>query len=503
MAVIKIDPDRKIGDVSRLIYGNGICHIGRCIYGGIWDEKKNKFNEKVIEAIKNEGVTIIRGPDGNLVDGYQWQNGIGEKSSRRRKIDRIRRTPATESDVFGTNEFIEFCRLINAEPCIEINMCNDSVESAQAWVEYCNTNKDLYFPNLRKKSGYNDPFKVKYWCLGNEVQGKWNIGYMNVEEYIKKALDYAKVVKGTDPEIKLTACGSFAFKDWLLSWDRPVIENLYDQIDYLSLHLYLGNPENDYYMYMAKASEVEKWIKINRANIEAVKYVFDKKKDIYIAFDEWGIWYKTFTKNMEEIYFNLDIGKELEEKELFFEEDYNLEDAMMYALYMNAFIRNADIVKIACTAQSVNVISSLMVNSNNQDDILLQANYYPLALYSSHNGDISIDSLVLCEDFIVNGKNYLYLDVSTTLDSKNNTVILNVVNRNLNESVSTDIQCLHGEFLSDGESYEITSSDIKDKNTFEDKFKITVKEDKLSRVKNNFKYIFPPHSITVLKLKLK
>ena len=110
MAVIKIDTDRIIGDVSRLIYGNGLCQIGRCTYGGVWDDKNNKFNQKVIEALKNQGTTIIRGPDGNLVDGYKWQNGIGEIKDRKRKIERLRRTPETESDVFGTNEFIELCR---------------------------------------------------------------------------------------------------------------------------------------------------------------------------------------------------------------------------------------------------------------------------------------------------------------------------------------------------------------------------------------------------------
>ncbi|MGI9123036.1 MAG: alpha-N-arabinofuranosidase, partial [Rubrobacter sp.] len=210
MARIKIDPDRRIGELDRRVFGGFIEHLGRCIYGGVFDEGSSLSDDRgyrrdVLEAARGLRIPILRWPGGNFVSGYHWTDGIGPREERPRKTELA--WFSEESNRFGTDEFIEYCRLMGAEPYICVNMGTGTMDEAQAWVEYCNGTGDTYWANLRRRNGHEEPYNVKYWGLGNEMYGEWQIGALSAEDYVRKAREFAKVMRWTDPSIELVGCG--------------------------------------------------------------------------------------------------------------------------------------------------------------------------------------------------------------------------------------------------------------------------------------------------------
>lgn len=225
MAKIKIDLDRKIGNVDRKLFGGFIEHLGRCIYGGIYEEGSplsdaQGYRTDVLEAIRALRLPVLRWPGGNFVSGYHWQDGVGPLEQRPRRMNLA--WQAEESNRFGTDEFLRYCRLIEAEPYLCINMGTGTLDEAQAWVEYCNGAGDTYWANLRRQHGHPDPYQVRYWGLGNEMYGEWQIGALSADVYVQRAREFAKVMKWTDPTIKLVSCGQSGWN----AWDRIVLEGL-------------------------------------------------------------------------------------------------------------------------------------------------------------------------------------------------------------------------------------------------------------------------------------
>jgi len=242
LARIKLDSDRRIGTLDRRVFGGFIEHLGRCIYGGVFDEGSSLSDERgyrrdVLAAAKDLRIPILRWPGGNFVSGYHWTDGIGSREGRPRKIDLAWSTE--ESNRFGTDEFIEYCGMLGAEPYICVNMGTGTMDEAQAWVEYCNGTGDTYWANLRRENGHEEPYNVKYWGLGNEMYGEWQIGALSAEDYVRKAREFAKVMRWTDPGIELVGCGLSGLTDW----DRVVIEGLAPFVDYHSIHIYTGSDD--------------------------------------------------------------------------------------------------------------------------------------------------------------------------------------------------------------------------------------------------------------------
>ena len=244
-ACIKIDIEREKGEINKLLYGNFTEHLGRCIYGGIYEPKSplanaDGFRKDVIEATKNLGVSIVRWPGGNFVSSYHWQDGIGPRDSRPRRKDLA--WGNVETNEVGTDEFLKFAAAAGMEPYFCVNMGTGSLDEARNWVEYCNAKQGLYYSDLRAKNGHPEPYKVKYWGLGNEMDGEWQIGHKNAEDYSKFALEAAKMMKWSDDSIKLIASGSSNYvRDWA-EWDRTVLNYLHEYIDYISLHHYSRDP---------------------------------------------------------------------------------------------------------------------------------------------------------------------------------------------------------------------------------------------------------------------
>ncbi len=503
-AVIKIDTDRTIGEVNNMIYGNFVEHLGRCVYEGIYEPGSPLANEKgfrtdVLDAVKNLGVPIIRYPGGNFVSNYHWLDGVGPLEERVPRMELA--WGRLEPNKFGTNEFMEFAREIGTEPYFAVNMGTGTIEEAQQWVEYCNVKEGPYYAELRKKHGYPEPHGIKYWSLGNEMDGFWQMGHLNAIDYTKKAREAAKLMRLTSPGIKLIAAGSSNYRPNAdpNGWNWTILDELKNDIDYIALHIYVGNPEDNYYKFVSTPLVCEERTKIARGMIERVMQDANRRNrdPIYIAWDEYNVWYRAR-------------GGGSVQGRIALEERYNLEDALVIAGFLNVFIRNADIVKMANMAQLVNVIAPIFTN---EKELFLQTIYFPLQLYSQHAQGTSLDVYVGCEtydtdEFLVGlgergtrQEEVPYLDVSATI--KDGELMIAVVNRHKDESITTDILCQTGEFAGEFEVYEVNGPDIKSSNDFGKELVKTINKPAIKAKGEKISYAFPPHSLTMIKGKIR
>ena len=503
-ARIKIDIDRTIGQVDKNLYGNFVEHLGRCVHGGIYEpgsplSDEQGFRKDVLEAVKGLKVSHVRYPGGNFVSNYHWLDGVGPKDER---IPRMELAWARlEPNTFGTNEFIQFCRKVGTEPYFSVNMGTGTIEEAQRWVEYCNVKEGPYYAELRKKQGFPEPYNIKYWSLGNEMDGFWQMGHLSAEDYTKKAREAAKLMKLTSPDIKLVAAGSSNYRPNADpdEWNSTILHELRDVVDYIALHIYVGNPDNNYYNFLSTPLVCEQRTQLVRGmiNEEMLKANRGNRDPIYIAWDEYNVWYRARTDE------SMKGTRALEEP-------YNLEDALVIAGFLNVFVRNADIVKMANMAQLVNVIAPIFAE---EKGMFRQTIYYPLALFANNVKGTSLDVFVDCETynteefFIGLGEsktrqtNVPYLDVSATYN--NGEVVLCVVNRNKDKAITTDILSQTGEFTGTFKVFEVNGPDVKAMNNFDKENVKTVAKSDISARGSKITYSFPAHSFTMINGRIK
>ena len=477
-AKIKIDFDRKIGAIDPNIYGNFTEHLGRCIYGGIYEEgsslsDSDGFRKDVLDAVRGMHVSVLRWPGGNFSSGYNWKDGIGPKDARPRRWDTA--WQEEESNRFGTDEFIEYCRKLGVEPYICVNMGTGAMQDAADWVEYCNATTDTYWANLRKKNGHPEPYNVKYWALGNEVYGSWQAGHKDAAAYSADALEFGKMMRWVDPSIKLVACGGPG-----VDWNLPVLEKLVDLVDYISLHHYGGSLDTA--KEFTDAHEFENQIRTLDAVITAIMSRTGKKQRVAIAVDEWNIWFRSW--------FHRGDNHMLEEV-------YNLRDALWVASALNTFHRNCQAVKLADVAQLVNVIAPIM---SSPTGIVLQTTYYPLKLYTEHCGNVALDALVRSDAFPALPE-VPYLDVSATTNDGNQSLTLAVVNRHPTADISVDIAIEGFTPQSSGDLYEINGPSLDATNTFAAPNQVTAKRKTYSGAGRVFRQSFAAHSVSVITMR--
>jgi alpha-N-arabinofuranosidase len=495
-AVIKIDSDRVIGEVDPHLFGNFTEHLGRCIYGGIFEEgsplsDENGFRKDVIAAVQGLGVSLLRWPGGNFASGYNWMDGIGPREQRPARRDNA--WGALESNRFGTDEFLKYCERVGAEPYLCINAGLGSVDDARHWVEYCNEPGNTYWAQQRRKNGRDAPWGVKYWGVGNEIDGPWQLGHKNAEDYAKFALEAAKAMRRADQSLQLIASGSSNFgpnADWV-GWNRTVLDRLKTEIDYISLHTYIGNNDNNFEKFLAVSRDIEDRIEVVEGQIRAARVGNPDARPIHIAFDEWNVWYRTFGGKTE-----YEIGR----KGL--EENYNFEDALAMGMFFNSFFRHANVVKIANLAQLVNVIAPIFTN---QQGLYLQTIYFPLAEYARQRGNQSLDVWVQSPQYKPDsGRALNYLDVSSTFDPKTHRVFLNVLNRAEKQDIAARISNASGALTGSVGVWELNHPDLKATRTFgSDKVvRPTAKTFQPAPQDRTFSYTFPKHSLTILTLQL-
>ncbi len=432
-AQIYLDTNRVISPISPLLFSGFAEHMGRAIYEGIYDPAsphadENGLRKDVLAALRELNFRSMRYPGGNFLSGYRWEDGVGPREQRPRRRDLA--WQSTETNQFGTNEFIEFCKKINTEPMLAANMGTATIQDAANLVEYCNAPVGTQYADLRASHGYHEPHGVKYWCLGNEMDGPWQIGHLEAREYGLKAREAAKMMRWHDPSIKLVLCGSSNSEmPTYPEWDRVALELCYDQVDYHSIHYYAGNPEEDSASYLAMSAEFESFVDTVAGIIRYAKAKNRSKREVYLSWDEWNVWYKArLTKDVQ--------GAWTEAPHLI-EEVYNLEDALVVAQWMNVFLRKSDMLKVACLAQIVNVIAPILTTRNS---MLKQSIYYPFMLFSRLASGSALDVAVKAPLYKTSKFGDMpLLDVSASYDEAAGTSAVFIVNRSLNESVPVDL----------------------------------------------------------------
>jgi alpha-N-arabinofuranosidase len=489
-ARIRVDPSRKVGTVDPGIYGGFIEHLGRCVYGGIFDEgsplsDEHGFRRDVMDAIRDLGVSLLRWPGGLFASAYHWADGIGQRDARPRRLELAWRTE--ESNRFGTDEFLLYCRRVNAEPVICVNMGTGSIDEAHGWVEYCNGAGDTHWANQRRQNGSEKPYGVKYWCLGNEAYNRGAIGTLNAEDYVKKAIEFAKAMKIVDPTIQLISSG---LNGWS-RWDRIVLEGLAPLVDFHSVHLYTGSP--DYYSNVFAPHLAERALRVCEGVIEGVRYQQRVKHPIHVAYDEWNVWFRAGKPPWERWE---DIDGDLEER-------YNLADALAVATFLNAFIRHCSTVRMANIAQVVNVLAPILTSPRG---MVRQTIFHPLCLYSRHMRGEALEAYVECDTRDLRDEAspwphrvadlgpFKVLDVTSVLDGSG-TINVAVVNRDLERDVEASIE-IPG--ASGGVAYELNAPSVDSCNSFEHPDEVRVVERSVSGASRSF----PAHSLTVLRVEL-
>src|SRR6184192_1481810 len=434
IARVYVDSRRLIGALDRNLFGSFLEHLGRAIYEGVYDpvsklSDANGFRKDVMEEVRQMGVPIIRYPGGNFVSGYNWLDGVGPKESRPRVLDKA--WNSTNTNQFGTNEFMAWCKAVHAEPLMGLNLGTGTPEEAAALVEYCNLDHGTKWSDLRRKHGIAEPYRVKRWCLGNEMDGPWQIGHMTATAYGMKAQDAARQMRYVDPSLQLIACGSSGpLMPTYLEWDREVLEQCYEYVDGLSLHRYFGNtPEEtggSSEKFVALNLTMDRQIAESLAVCDLVRGHKRSPKKLWLSFDEWNVWYR-------------ERGGDGERKQAphLLEEPYNMEDALLVGGLIITLLRNSDRIKVACLAQLVNVIAPIMTNATG---LFRQTIYYPYSwAVQFARGDV-LNLQVQSPTYDVPRMEPVpYVDAAATLDPSNGQSSLFILNRDLSKPRQVEI----------------------------------------------------------------
>lgn len=477
---IRIDPDRKLAAVDRNLFGGFAEHLGRCIYGGIYEPGSpladgSGLRTDVLAALRRLRMPVIRYPGGNFASGYRWRDGVGPQDERPARLDLAWHT--IDSNRFGTNEFVRFCRALGTEPYLVVNCGDGDMREARDWVEYCNGAPDTGLARERRAHGYDAPHRVIYWGIGNEVDGHWQIGYKSPEEYARAFTEYGKAMKWVDPEIKLLASATSGWApDWVERF-QLLLEQAGDLVDYLAIHWYVGNRENDFSAYMALSEFFEERLSAAEGMLRAMTLAQKVARPIALAVDEWNVWYRA------------GVAEQLEEV-------YNLEDALVVAMQLNSFIRHARSVRMANLAQIVNVIAPILTHP---DGLVLQTIYHSFEVYSRLSGDMALDAWWDGETFSGGGRSGVrVLDSAATLDTSGNRLALFVVNRSPDQEVEAEIALESGRFAGQVQASIVNGPDIKSQNTFDAPDQVCTQERSLAASSRSLVYRFEPHSVTAL-----
>ncbi len=480
MARLVINADRKLGEIHPHVYGQFIEHLGRCMYGGIYEpgsplSDERGFRTDVLEAVRALKVPILRWPGGNFSSGYHWLDGVGPERRARPELA----WHTVEPNTFGTNEFIEYCRAAGTEPYICLNMGNGTMDEAIAWVEYCNVAGGTHYSDLRREHGYADPHRVVYWGLGNEIWGDFQIGHKRAEDYAWQARDWAKVLKRLDPGIKLIACGGTGNMP-AIRWDLEVLERTLDFVDYTALHYYWGpKGGNPYYGTLAGAHEFERYLRMVEGLIEGVRRDRRMARPVWISIDEWNVSYHTGDHRLL----------------------YTVRDALADALFIHMMQRHCNTVKMGNLAQMVNVIPAIVAEP---EGMFRQSIYWPLWLGANVCGRTLVDCWAEAEewsvDFLPDG-GFPYLDAVATLDEAGERLVLSVVNCHESEDIEAQVTVLGPHITDDAFARTLTADSADAHNSMEEPNAVgLVAEETVGG--NSLTYTFPAHSQTVLELEM-
>lgn len=446
-----------LGDVDPRIFGGFLEHMGRCVYEGVFEPAsvhadEDGFRGDVLAALDRLQLPVVRYPGGNFASGYHWLDGVGPVEER--PTVRELAWQSIETNRFGTEEFMRLCQKLDWTPMLAVNLGTGTPEEARNWVEYCNSPTGTRFADLRADNGSDAPHAVPLWCLGNEMDGPWQLGHVPAEQYAVRAQQAAKMMKDTDRSIELVICGSSSVMlPSYMQWDREVLEHVGGLVDYISLHRYVDNRAGDTADFLAVTNAIDKQIEEMDAVCRFVQAKRRSGKRAYLCFDEWNVWYK-----------NMDIDGAGKRAPHLIEERYNLEDALVVAGFFNSFIRHADVVKIANIAQIVNVIAPVLTQG---DALLLQSIFYVFEMYTKRRSGVALRGAIEGPTYegATNGRVHT-VDTSAIVDGDRLHVF--ATNRSLDSAAPLRVALADRTIAKVLDAEMVSGDDPKAENSFED-----------------------------------
>ena len=437
-ASVTAHKDYSISKIDDRVYGAFLEHLGRAIYTGIYEPDhpsadKNGMRKDVAKLVKDLNIPVVRYPSGNFVSAYNWEDGIGPRDKRPTRLDLAWHT--SDNNAVGVHEFADWCQSVGTEMMLAINLGSRGLDEARNYVEYVNGPTGSYWGDLRKKNGRKDPFGVKMWCLGNEMDGPWQVGHKTAHEYGRLASETAKTLRAFDKKLELIVCGSSnADMKTYPEWEREVLEHTYDSVDFISLHMYFANRAKNTANYLALNAKLDNYIQTVGAAIRLVKANKRSKHEVYISFDEWNVWYHSNAQDRT----ILDGNGGWPHAPRLLEDIYNFEDVLQVGCILNTFIRRSDLVHIACIAQLVNVIAPIMTDPGG--DAWRQSIYYPYYFASIYGRGTALQLSVNSPGYDADiADNVPYVDISGVHNEAEGTLTFFAVNRHASETISVDV----------------------------------------------------------------
>ena len=440
-ARIALDRDFTVGEVPHRIFGSFVEHMGRCVYTGIYEPghptaDERGFRRDVLELAQEMGITVVRYPGGNFVSGYRWEDGVGPVEQRPRRLDGAWHT--VETNAFGLHEFMDWTRVAGVEPMEAINLGTRGVEDARRLVEYANHPGGTELSDLRRANGHADPFGIRLWCLGNEMDGPWQIGHKTADEYGRLAQEAAKAMRLVDPDIELVACGSSnSAMPTFGAWEQTVLTHTYDVVDYISLHAYYQEHDGDAGSFLATAVDMDHFIDSVVSTADAVRAKGRHTKRIDLSFDEWNVWYQRGRDTDDQPHV-IEARGEWREHPRIIEDEYNVTDAVVVGTFLNSLLRHGDRVKIANQAQLVNVIGP--IRSEEGGPAWRQSIFWPFARTAELARGTILRTAVTSDRYESAAFGDVDLvDVAATYDEERGRVALFLANRGLDDAADVEV----------------------------------------------------------------
>lgn len=423
--------------VDKRLFGSFVEHMGRVVYSGIYEPRHpqadaNGFRNDVLALAQQMGISCVRYPGGNFVSTYDWQDGVGPREKRPKRAGLAWRS--IETNEFGLNEFMRWAAEAGVEPILTVNLGTKGIENALNLLEYCNLPGGTYYSDLRKSHGAVQAHNVHIWCLGNEMDGIWQVGHKTADEYGSLAAQTGRAMKLLDPSIELVACGSS--KSDMASypdWDITVLNHVYGIADYLSIHQYYGGQEQGTEAFLAQSIDMERYIDAIRSAIKLTKLRKRSSKSMYISIDEWGVWERSAES----------VNHEINEAPwqiapAISEQIYTMEDALLFASMLMTMLRNADIVKIGCQSLLTNISACIMTDAGGE--CWKQTIYYPFSLIAQYGQGTLLETVYDGSQYATAAfRNVPYLDTISVVNDGDGTLNVFVVNRSAEDQVQLDL----------------------------------------------------------------
>ncbi|SFR92003.1 alpha-N-arabinofuranosidase [Microbacterium sp. cf046] len=496
-AHLTIDPSRIVGPINRRLFGSFVEHLGRCVYDGIYEPSHptaddHGFREDVVALVRELGVSTIRYPGGNFVSGYRWEDGVGPREERPRRLDLA--WHSTETNEIGLDEFATWLGKVDGELMYAVNLGTRGVLDALDVLEYANLRSGTHLSDQRIANGRREPHDIRMWCLGNEMDGPWQLGHSTAEQYAQLAATTASAMRQIDPDLELVVCGSSsAAMPTFGEWERVVLEKTYDVVDFISCHAYYEPEGDDYGSFLASAVNMDRFIDEVVATADHAKAARGTDKTIDISFDEWNVWYQSRYEEVDRI---TDVDDWPIAPRLL-EDSYSVLDAVVFGGLMISLIRHADRVKAASLAQLVNVIAPIMTEPGGP--AWRQTTFYPFSLTSklARGVALELDLDSPTYDTAKYGQVPLVDAVATHEDGKGTTVF--AVNRSLTDQVTLEIDVLALGSVADAKATSLSDDDIQAANTLDDPERVRPRDNTSLRLADGkISVTLPPVSWTVL-----